>query len=214
MSIFYRRDLVTDQKLEKRLETEADLVGGKIPSGQLPNTIATKEYVDEAVGGGARDTYGCFHKLANLTAPSADTVYNFNWYTDTNVHESEGVTVTSSNPTQININKSGKYFVFTEMIIKITGVGERNVFVWLAKNGTDIPETGVKVSLRQGGVDNPIFETLAKQWFLEDINANDYIELRYALNRVDLIQLEYTPAQTTPYDRPAIPSATITIIGV
>jgi hypothetical protein len=214
MSIFYRNDLITDKKLEKRLETEADLVQGKIPLGQLPNTIATKEYVDEAVAGSSGGAIGCFHKLANLTAPSADTVYNFNWYTDTTVHESEGVTVTSSNPTQININKSGKYSVFTEMIIKITGVGERNVFVWLAKNGTDIPETGVKVSLRQGGVDNPIFETLAKQWFLEDINANDYIELRYALNRVDLIQLEYTPAQTTPYARPAIPSATITIIEV
>jgi hypothetical protein len=37
MSVFYRRDLVTDQKLEKRLETEADLVGGKIPLSQLPN---------------------------------------------------------------------------------------------------------------------------------------------------------------------------------
>jgi hypothetical protein len=51
MSIFYRRDLVTDQKLEKRLETEADLVGGKILLSQLPNTIATKEYVDGAVAG-------------------------------------------------------------------------------------------------------------------------------------------------------------------
>jgi hypothetical protein len=210
-------DLFIRSADDVRIQTEYDFDEGAYGyeweftnSGDLifpDNTVQTTAYVN-------RDTYGCFHKLANLTAPSADTVYNFNWYTDTNVHESEGVTVTSSNPTQININKSGKYSVFTEMIIKITGVGERNVFVWLAKNGTDIPETGVKVSLRQGGVDNPIFETLSKQWFLEDINANDYIELRYALNRVDLIQLEYTPAQTTPYARPAIPSATITIIGV
>ncbi len=51
MSIFYRRDLVTDQKLEKRLETEADLVNGKVLTGQLPNTVATKEYVDAAVAG-------------------------------------------------------------------------------------------------------------------------------------------------------------------
>jgi len=162
----------------------------------------------------AKDTYGCFHKLASLTAPAANTVYNFDWYTDTTVHESEGVTVTSSNPTRISIAKSGKYSVFTEMIVRINGSGERNVFLWLAKNGTDIPETGIKVSLRQGGVSNPVFETLAKQWFLDDINANDYIELRYALNRVDLIELEYTPAQTEPYIRPAIPSATITIIEV
>ena len=55
MSIFYRRDLITDQKLEKRLETEADLVGGKIPLGKLPNTIATKEYVNNIVCPEARD---------------------------------------------------------------------------------------------------------------------------------------------------------------
>ena len=36
MSIFYRNDLVTEKKLEKRLETEADLVNGKVPTEQLP----------------------------------------------------------------------------------------------------------------------------------------------------------------------------------
>jgi hypothetical protein len=56
MSIFYRRDLVTDQKLEKRLETEADLFQGKILLNQLPNTVATKEYVDEAVAGSGSGT--------------------------------------------------------------------------------------------------------------------------------------------------------------
>jgi hypothetical protein len=184
-----------------------------------PSTLYYQCTIHSAMGNtinviDAKDIYGCFHKLASLTAPAADTVYNFDWYTDTTVHESEGVTVTSSNPTRISIAKSGKYSVFTEMIVRINGSGERNVFLWLAKNGTDIPETGVKVSLKQGGADNPVFETLSKQWFLDDINANDYIELRYALNRVDLIQLEYTPAQTEPYIRPAIPSATITIIEV
>jgi hypothetical protein len=184
-----------------------------------PSTLYYQCTIHSAMGNtiniiDAKDTYGCFHKLASLTAPAADTVYNFDWYTDTTVHESEGVIVTSSNPTRISIAKSGKYSVFTEMIVRIDRSGERNVFLWLAKNGTDIPETGVKVSLKQGSEDNPVFETLAKQWFLDDINANDYIELRYALNRVDFIQLEYTPAQTEPYIRPAIPSATITIIEV
>jgi hypothetical protein len=184
-----------------------------------PSTLYYQCTIHSAMGNtiniiDAKDTYGCFHKLASLTAPAADTVYNFDWYTDTTVHESEGVTVTSSNPTRISIAKSGKYSVFTEMIVRINGSSERNVFLWLAKNGTDIPETGVKVSLKQGGGINPVFQTLAKQWLLDDINADDYIELRYALNRVDDIQLEYTPAQTEPYIRPAIPSATITIIEV
>lgn len=36
MSIFYRKDLITDKKLEVRLETEANLVNGKVPESQLP----------------------------------------------------------------------------------------------------------------------------------------------------------------------------------
>jgi hypothetical protein len=45
MSIFYRRDLVTDQKLEKRLETEADLVDGKVPASQLPTPAPQEAWI-------------------------------------------------------------------------------------------------------------------------------------------------------------------------
>jgi len=103
--------------------------------------------------------------------------------------------------------------VHLEMIIKITGNAERNVFLWLAKNGNDIAETGVKISLRQGGV-NAVYQTVTKPWLLDDISANDYIELRFAVSREDGISLEFTPAQTTPYVRPAIPSAVFTVTQI
>jgi hypothetical protein len=38
--------------------------------------------------------------------------------------------------------------------------------------------------------------------------------LRFAVSRIDLMKLEYTAAQTTPYVRPALPSAVITVAQI
>jgi len=59
-----------------------------------------------------------------------------------------------------------------------------------------------------------VYQTVVKPWLLHDINANDYIQLRFAVSRVDDIKLEFTTAQTTPYVRPAIPSAVITVTRI
>jgi hypothetical protein len=100
------------------------------------------------------------------------------------------------------------------MLVKTQGNAPRDVFLWLSKNGTNIAETGVKVEVRQGSVETPVYELISKQWLLHDITANDYIELKFAVSRIDLMNLEYTAAQTSPYVRPAIPSAVITIIQI
>jgi hypothetical protein len=158
---------------------------------------------------------GCFHKMANVTTAAADTVYSFDWFTDTTAHVNDkGVVVTTENPTRVNIAEAGNYKVFVEMQVRSTGNAERDVFIWLAKNGNDIAETAVKIQIRGGGTVNPVYQLLAKQWLVDDIAANDYIELRFALSDYDRISLEYTAAQTTPYLRPAVPSATITIAQI
>jgi hypothetical protein len=156
---------------------------------------------------------GCFHKMADVTAVAADTVYDFDWFTNVTQHVGDqGVTVVSGQPTRLNIASAGNYLVLLEMIVQITGNAERNVFLWLAKNGNNIAESAVKISLRQGV--NPVYQTFNKPWLLHNINANDYIQLKFALSRVDDIKLEFTAAQTTPYIRPAIPSAVITVTQV
>ena len=165
------------------------------------------------IGGNVQGVHGCFHKMADVTAVAADTVYEFDWFTDVTQHVGDsGVTVTSGQPTRLNIDTAGDYLVMLEMIVKITGNAERNVFLWLAKNGNDIAESAVKISLRQGV--NPVYQTFNKPWLLHNINANDYIQLKFALSRVDDIKLEFTAAQTVPYVRPAIPSAVITVTQI
>jgi hypothetical protein len=157
--------------------------------------------------------HGCFHKMANVTAVAADTVYEFDWFTDVTQHVGDsGVTVTSGQPTRVNISTAGNYLVMLEMLVKITGNAERNVFLWLARNGNDIAETGEKISLRQGA--STLYQAVTKPWLLHDINANDYIQLRFAVSRIDDISLEFTAAQTSPYVRPAIPSAVFTVTQI
>jgi len=166
-----------------------------------------------SIGGNVQGVHGCFHKMADVTAVAADTVYEFDWFTDVTQHVGDsGVTVTSGQPTRLNIDTAGDYLVMLEMIVKITGNAERNVFLWLARNGNDIAESAVKISLRQGV--NPVYQTFNKPWLLHNINANDYIQLKFALSRVDDIKLEFTAAQTVPYVRPAIPSAVITVTQI
>jgi hypothetical protein len=157
---------------------------------------------------------GCFHKLAQVTAAASDTVYPFDWYTDTTAHITDDITVTAAQPTRVVLSKAGTYVAFLEMQVCSTGNAERDVFLWLAKNGTNIAETAVKIQIRGGGTVNPVYQLLAKQWLVDNIAANDYIELRFALSDYDRISLEYTAAQTTPYLRPAVPSAVFTIQSV
>jgi hypothetical protein len=157
---------------------------------------------------------GCFHKTVDVVADSSNTVYNFDWYTDTSVHLADGIIVDSSQPTRVVLSKAGNYTAFLEMQVKSTGTAVRDVFIWLAKNGIDIPETGVKIEIK--GINNvvPVYQIIAKQWLIDDITAGDYIQLRFALSNHEQVNLEYSAAQTSPYVRPAVPSATFTIISV
>jgi hypothetical protein len=155
-------------------------------------------------------TYGCFHKMANITAAAADTVYEFNWYTDTTAHVgNQGVTVTSGDPTRINIDAAGNYNVFAELQAKNTDNADRTAWIWLAKNGSDLTETRIKVVLLKEWQ-----QLITKQWMVDGVAAGDYIEMRFAVSNTSGISLEYEAAQTTPFNMPAQASATITVSPV
>jgi hypothetical protein len=167
------------------------------------------------IGGMSTAVHGCFHKVADVVATEANTAFSFDWFTDVTQHVGDaGVTVTAGQPTRLNISTAGNYLVTLEMLVRTTGNAPRDVFLWLRKNGNDIAETCAKVEVRQGSEVTPVYELISKQWLIHDIAANDYIELRFAVSRIDLMKLEYTAAQTTPYVRPALPSAVITVAQI
>jgi hypothetical protein len=181
------------------------------------NTISLKDSSAAALKGGNIDyrrTYGCFHKIANVTFASANTVYAFDWTANTTAHENtKGVTV--SNTSRLNIDTAGAYSCDVEMQVKNTENALRDIWFWLAKNGNDIAESRVKIQIKQGGgPDGDAYQFINKTWLLDGIAANDYIELRYAVNATTNFSLEYEAAATTPFVMPAQPSATITITPV
>ena len=146
--------------------------------------------------------YGCFHNLANVTAANADTVYAFefpNVHIDTN-------RVTIANNTQVTFDVTGAYNFSLEMQAENTDNQDRTAFLWLAKNGTDIAETCVRVSLLKEWK-----QVIYKEWLVEDIVAGDYVEVRFAVDNTSGIQLTSLPAQVTPYARPVVPSAVLTV---
>jgi hypothetical protein len=161
-----------------------------------------------------RRTFGCFHKMANVTAAAANTAYAFDWTTSVTAHvNTQGITV--SNTSRLNFDSAGNYTAFIEMQVKNTENAARTTWIWLAKNGTDLAETRIKVQIKSGGgADGDMYQLINKQWMLENIAANDYIELKFAVSATTNLSLEYEAAQTTPFVMPAQPSATITIVPV
>jgi hypothetical protein len=149
--------------------------------------------------------YGCFHNMANVTAANADTVYEFVW---PNVHINTN-RVTVAGNSQITIGQEGAYVFNLEMQAENTDNQDRTAFIWLAKNGTDIEETCVRVSLLKEWK-----QVIVKEWIVNSLNANDYIEVRFAVDNASGIQLTSIPAQASPYARPAVPSAVITVTPV
>jgi len=118
--------------------------------------------------------------------------------------------ITINGASQITFDAAGDYNVVLEMVGKNTDSVDRTAFIWLRKNGTDLADTAIKMVLIK---DSQVM--LAKDWLVNGINANDYIEVMFALDGTNSgMSLEYTPAQTVPYARPAVPSATITVTPV
>lgn len=184
-------------------------------------TVKSNEFILEDSTGTAlkgnkidyRRTFGCFHKNANVTAAAADTVYDFDWATDGSAHvNTQGITL--ANNSEITFDTAGAYNIAVEMQVKNTDNAERLAWVWLAKNGTDIAGTSVKIGIRPKGSADQTYYTFYKEWLVEDITANDYIELRFAVDNTSGISLEYNAAITSPYNRPASPSAVLTITPV
>lgn len=160
-------------------------------------------------------TYGCFHKQANVTAVSSNTVYAFDWYANTHVHEgNDGVTVASGTPSRVYIDTAGDYNISIEMQIVNVDNAERVAYIWLALDGTDVSHSSLKIGLRPAGGGTPSYQSIFQTWTVSDVLANSYIELKFAVDNPSGISLEYAPGISSPYVRPATPSATFTITPV
>ena len=148
--------------------------------------------------------YGAFQDTTDQTAANTTTAYAITLNT---TDYSSGVYVSSSS--RINVRNYGIYNIQFSIQFKNTTNDGQDVDIWFRKNGTNVDASNSRFHLparKSGGDPSHLIASL--NFFLE-LNANDYIEIMWRTTDVG-VSLEAFGTSTSP-DRPAIPSAIVTV---
>jgi hypothetical protein len=137
--------------------------------------------------------YGAFYTLTAQTAAAINTAYAIT-FTATIINK--GVTLATSS--QLAVDRPGVYALNSRVTANKTTAGAANLFLWIAKNGTNQTGSAIQVPLTGGSV--PV--TISYPYVI-DLNAGDYVSLTWSTSSTD-VQLT-TTAASAPV--PAIPSA-------
>jgi len=126
-----------------------------------------------------------------------------------------GNNITMNSGSRITIAKAGTYNIQISVQLENLDVGNDHEFtVWFAKNGTDITYSATEYTVvkghNPGGVSG---KNVAALNFVDTCNANDYYEIRYAVDDANIV-MPYVIAQTSPYVRPQIPPVIVTVVPV
>jgi hypothetical protein len=148
--------------------------------------------------------YGAFQDSTDQTAANTTTAYAITLNT---TDFSNGIYV--SNSSRINVRNYGIYNLQFSIQFKNTTNDGQDVDVWFRKNGTNIANSNSRFHLpaRKSGGD-PSHLIAALNFFLE-LQANDYVEVMWRVTDTG-VSIEHFGTSTSP-DRPAIPSAIVTM---
>jgi hypothetical protein len=149
-------------------------------------------------------TYGGFYN-PNDIATTANTVANLDL---PNTYDANGISIVSNN--QITIQRTGTYNIQFSLQVKNTdNASDHDIDVWFAKNGTDVANSASQWTVVKNDGKN-----ICVVNFVDTVtSANTYYQIRYAVNSAN-VSLEAFGNITTPYTRPAIPSAIVTVVPV
>lgn len=107
------------------------------------------------------------------------------------------------------VEKTGIYNYQFSVQLANTDSQIHSAYIWLRKNGADIPGTGSKFDVisSHGGVDGYI---IAACNFYVYLNAGDYVSMYAAVTNTG-VYMDAKVAQTVPFAMPAIPSVVATL---
>lgn len=142
--------------------------------------------------------YGSFYDTTDQTAALANTAYGMTFDTT-----DLSLGVTRGSPTsRIYVDRPNIYNIqFSAEFINTAG-GAHNAWIWLRKNGTDVPNSASTVRVEGNNT-----ELVAAWNFLLQMNAGDYFELMWEVSDIAL-SLHADPATAI---HPAIPSIILTV---
>jgi hypothetical protein len=110
---------------------------------------------------------------------------------------------------QITVDYAGCYDVDLLCRFNNTDSQIHNAYVWFRVNGTDVPHscTNITVPDKQGSTNGAAVAYVKHPL---DLDADDYIEAVCAVDNA-VVSLTANAAITSPYNRPSIPSAILTL---
>jgi hypothetical protein len=115
--------------------------------------------------------------------------------------ESNGIFITQSS--RLVFENQGTYNIQFSAQLEKTDSGNDEIEIWLSKNGTNVDWTNTTMELSGNNT-----ELVASWNFMLSLNSNDYLELYWHSNDVDMRVLT-RGTQSNP-DRPSIPSIILT----
>lgn len=167
-----------------------DIVSLQAQITALQQTPPPKEY--------RTPRYGSFYDTTTQTAAAINTAYAMTFNTT-----DLSVGVTRGSPTsRIYVDRPNVYNIqFSAQLDKTAG-GVGLIWIWLRKNGTDIPDSTTQIRIQGNNA-----ETVAAWNFLLQMNAGDYFELMWEVDDTTVQIL--TEAASAVH--PAIPSVILTV---
>jgi hypothetical protein len=142
--------------------------------------------------------YGSFYDTTTQTAATINTAYAMTFNT---TDLSNGVTI-GSPTSRIYVDRPNVYNVqFSAQIDKTSG-GVGLVWVWLRKNGVDVPDSSGQIRIQGNNA-----EILAAWNYILQLNAGDYIEMMWEVDDTSVILL----AEAASAVHPSVPSVILTV---
>ena len=148
---------------------------------------------------GVTSYYGSFLHTASIILSVTSASYSASFNTTDFAY---GVSISGSNQDKIKVANSGVYNIQFSAQFDKTNSANATVYVWLRKNGTDIPISNTGLTLGGGANDSAV----AAWNFFVSASANDYYQLMFAATDNNTRVL-----YTTPSLGPAVPSIILTV---
>ena len=159
----------------------------------------TASYNNTTGSFGVTSYYGSFFHTASISLSVTSASYSASFNT---TDFANGVSISGSNQDKIKITNPGVYNIQFSAQFDKTNSANATVYVWLRKNGTDIPITNTGLTLGGGAND----ASVAAWNFFVSSSANDYYQLMFGAtdNNARILY-------TIPPIGPAVPSIILTV---
>jgi hypothetical protein len=156
--------------------------------------------INNATGSfGVTSYYGSFLHTASIILSATNASYSASFNTTDFAY---GISISGSNQDKIKIANPGVYNIQFSAQFDKTNSSNATVYVWLRKNGTDIPISNTGLTLGGGANDSAV----AAWNFFVSASANDYYQLMFAATDNNTRVLYATPSLG-----PAVPSIILTV---